>query len=105
MVAEFDIRQEMAEIEATSLTPQQKARSLLRLARRVRDAAQKLAEGAAHLVQDDMPEQAMRLRQAMSRLVDLASEIRAKAVHAMRSPGPQVRFDFPPQPSADWGRG
>lgn len=86
MVTEFEIRRELATVESLRLDGLKKARRLLRIARRVRAGAFKMAHLSLVKLQEGDAESAARFRTAARRLVDLHDEIRGNAGATLRSP-------------------
>lgn len=79
LISEFDVKQEIAKINKMSLTPLGKARRLLRLARRVRVATQKLIHLSGALMQDSYGEQSVSLHAAAKRLTAIHDDVRMQA--------------------------
>ncbi|MFN3728945.1 MAG: hypothetical protein ACK4XJ_04460 [Fimbriimonadaceae bacterium] len=79
LVTERELRLSAAEIERSNGSPVRRARLLVRLARRARNDAKRLAQGVAILASDCMDDAAERLWQAKRRRMDLSDEIRARA--------------------------
>ncbi len=86
MVTEFEIRREFSRIDASDHAPLRKARMMLRLARRVRVGAARLAQLSYGLMQDCMNEQGSRMQEASRRLCDLHDDIRARAAEVLYGP-------------------
>lgn len=85
MVTEFEIRRELAAVESMRLDGLAKARRLLKIARRVRTGAFKMAHLSLVKLQEGDAESAARFRTAGRRLVDLHDEIRANAGAILRA--------------------
>lgn len=85
MVNEYDVRQEMEQIDRSRIHPIRKARKLLLLTRRVRRAAKKFERGIEILVRDCMDDEAARLQDACDRLVNLGREVREVATRTLAS--------------------
>ncbi len=79
MVTEFDVRQQMNEIERSAMHPMRKARRFLILTRNVRSAVRKFQHGVDILARVCMDDEANRLQNSSERLVDLAREVKDKA--------------------------
>ncbi|MFN8140384.1 MAG: hypothetical protein U0R49_11355 [Fimbriimonadales bacterium] len=79
MLTEFDVRNELSEIDGSDAHPIRKARQLIAVANRVRRQAYRLTEGARILSRDGNDEQAERLNLRKLRMHDLAHEILAHA--------------------------
>ena len=79
MVNEFDVRQEMEQIEKSRMHPIRKARRLLLLTRKVRRAARKFERGIEIMIRDCMDDEAARMQQTCDRLVALGREVREVA--------------------------
>lgn len=85
MVTEFEIRRELAAVESMRLVGLTKARRLLRIARRVRSGAFKMAHLSLVKLREGDAESAARFRTAGRRLVDLHDEIRGNAGAILRT--------------------
>jgi hypothetical protein len=85
MVNEFDVRQEMEQIDKSRMHPIRKARRLLLLTRKVRRAAKKFERGIEIMVRDCMDEEAARMQQTCDRLVELGREVRDVATRTLAS--------------------
>ncbi len=83
MVNEYDVRQEMEQIDRSRIHPIRKARKLLLLTRRVRGAAKKFERGIEILVRDCMDDEAARMQAACDRLVALGREVRDVATRTL----------------------
>ncbi len=79
LVTEFEIRRELAAIESAGTVGLVKTRQLLKIARKVREGAFKLAHMSLRKLQEGDDDSAARFRAAARRLVDLHDEIRAQA--------------------------
>lgn len=86
MIDEFKIQKQVAGIAASPEPPLRKARLILRLARRVRDAARALGGHSHRSFQDGDTLRAARMREAGDRLIETHAEIRAKAGAALAEP-------------------
>lgn len=91
MVTEFEIRRELATVESTRVTGLAKARRLLRIARKVRAGAFKMAHLSLVKLREGDAESAARFRTAGRRLVDLHDEIRANAGAILRTREEETR--------------
>jgi hypothetical protein len=83
MVNEYDVRQEMEQIEKARMHPIRKARRLLLLTRKVRRAARKFERGIEIMVRDCMDDEAARMQDACDRLVALGREVREVATRTL----------------------
>jgi hypothetical protein len=83
MVNEYDVRNELKQIEQARMHPIRKARKLLLLTRKVRRAARKFERGIAIMVQSCMDDEAARLQASCDRLLALGREVREVATRTL----------------------
>ncbi len=116
MIDEFKIRSQVAGIEASPKPPMQKARLILRLARRIRAAARSLGALSHRSFREGDTLRAARMREGAERLIDTHVKVRAKAGEVLKpildeehgsSTPAHVTFQGPltPDPSTPEGRG
>ena len=79
MVNEYDVRQEMRQIQDARIHPIRKARKLLLLTRKVRRAAKKFERGIEIMVRDCMDDEAARMQATCDRMLELGRELREVA--------------------------
>lgn len=99
MIDEFKIRSQVAGIEASPKPPMQKARLILRLARRIRAAARSLGALSHRSFREGDTLRAARMREGAERLIDAHVEVRAKAGEALKPPAPLGEGDGPSIPA------
>jgi hypothetical protein len=83
MVNEFDVRQEMKQIQDARIHPIRKARKLLLLTRNVRRAARKFERGIEIMLMDCMDDEAARMQATCDRMIALGRELREVATRTL----------------------
>lgn len=83
LIDEFKIQKQVAGIEASGQPPIRKARLILRLARRIRAAAQSLGALSQRSFRDGDSLRAARMREGAERLIDTHAQVRSHAAAAL----------------------
>lgn len=83
LIDEFKIRSQVEGIAASPKPPMQKARLILRLARRIRGAAKSLVVLSQRSFREGDSLRAARMREGAERLIDTHAEVRAHAGAAL----------------------
>lgn len=100
MLSEFNVRAEVSHIEALDVSPLQKARMLLKVAKRVKAAARRLAMLSQHHYRIEDPLCGARFREAAQRLVDMHAEVRTRAAGCLRGTPKHVGYGYTPSGNA-----
>ncbi len=79
MLNEYDVRQEISQIERSEANPIRKARNLVAIARQLSKNAGRLGDGVSILSNDGMDDEAGRLQRTARRLNCLNSEVMDRA--------------------------